>query len=290
MRTCVKCEKKCTSRRSRCSRCKTVFFCDEVCQKEFWASHKDFCSRVAKPYISQCPTTPPKTCVIIDFLGIEANPKYIKRVREYLSNAGLHVIVIDASKGNFIARQVALILTSTTLSPTALVLIGFGSSDIGLDFYNETVFKEAVTKWCKEGGCFIVNGERLWLFNWPAWFDRDWTDDGVYSRKHYDCFAIGPDATHWCEWYKESKDSITSNYNSRAVLLENVELEENLFGSFDDSSSISDNSLSSCENDSSIKAAVTLAQYGSGTLSFIGDVSLDDDSLKIIATVARGQG
>ena len=42
---CAFCDKKFTSKRSKCGRCKKVAYCDKNCQTNHWKTHKMVCKK-----------------------------------------------------------------------------------------------------------------------------------------------------------------------------------------------------------------------------------------------------
>jgi hypothetical protein len=214
----------------------------------------------------------------------------MSNAREQLLRSGMDVVHINGGKGGpNISVQVASLLGSE-IKPGALIFFGFGSGGDESDshFYNGSHFKEALKSWCAGGGRFIVQGEGTRRTgNWPSWFDKNWKDCD-YFRTDHKCFAVGPNATNWCEWYKNSMGAVLSTYNVKACMLENVDAEEILFGTMEDSQSYSLVPGFGGQNIGGGKTAVAFGKFGSGTVSFFGDVNHETDTLKIMAVIARG--
>jgi len=307
--TCLACSKECSL---QCSYCRVVYFCDRECQKSAWKDHKAFCKSVKNPAVSSHKNTNDdaqrQTCVIIDGFG-PCGPKWddTLRSREQLLLCGMDVIYINGTKGGAtLPAQVASLLlqsSSKTTPPNALLFWGFGSGGDGVSdqkFYESSHFKAAVISWCANGGRFIVQGERTRMMgNWPMWFDKQWKDSDYYRTDHK-CFAVSAaenddmaDVTaahhHWCKWYKDSDGAVVTTYNVKACMLENVDPTEVLFGTTDDSQSYSLVPHMSGHKIEKGKTAVAFGKYGSGTVSFFGDVNHEHATIQIMTVIARGE-
>ena len=293
MESCLSCSKECTL---RCSNCKAVFFCNKECQKSAWKNHKAFCKSVTKPAISTAASDdePRQTCVIIDGFGpCGSGWNDMLKAKDQLLKIGINVIQIDGSKGGkSISRQVASLLKSDN-KPNAMIFFGFGSGGDGSDenFFDSSkggIFQAALKSWCDAGGRFIVQGERTaYTGGWPKWFGLGWKD-GSYYRTDHKCFAVGPDASSWCQWYKSSKGAVKTTYNVKACMLTHVEPSDVLFGCVDDAQSYSVVPGFGGQEIEAGSTAIAFARYGSGTVSFFGDVNHEDDTIRIMSVIARG--
>ncbi|OEU06918.1 hypothetical protein FRACYDRAFT_252548 [Fragilariopsis cylindrus CCMP1102] len=316
--TCLACSKECSL---QCSDCRVVHFCNRECQKSAWKHHKAFCKSVTNPAVSSHNKNTTdndddqrQTCVIIDGFGpCGANWDDTIKSREQLLLCGMDVIYINGTKGgSTLPVQVASLLlqSSSSKSPppiNALLFWGFGSGGDDVSdqkFYESSHFKAVVISWCANGGRFIVQGERTGMMgNWPMWFDKQWKDSDYYRTDHK-CFAVSAgtgnddmadaDFTaanhhHWCKWYKESDGAVVSTYNVKACMLENVDPTEVLFGTTDDSQSYSLVPSMSGHRIEEGKTAVAFGKYGSGTVSFFGDVNHEHATIQIMTVIARGE-
>jgi hypothetical protein len=273
-----------------------------------WKSHKAFCKQLAEPFIKVTPrdaaavaeaTVVKDLCVLVDGMGpVGPGGDYMKGARRALLNAGANVAVIDATKGAKIPEQVAAMLDCKDAAPSSLIMLGWGSGDSQseLDFAASNVFRAAATRWCRAGGRFMVQGERVALAgNWPSWFDKSWSSSD-YFRTDHKCFAADEsNATnsvqqkHWCEWYKEAKGAVTSGYNVKACMLKDVELEDILFGTEEGAASYSLVPGFGGQSIGAGQVAIAFSRFEAGTVSFFGDVNYEDETLKIMAILARGK-
>jgi len=216
---------------------------------------------------------------------------YMKGARRELLDAGVHVMVVDATKGSKIPEQVAsLLLSKNKAPPDAIIMLGWGAggTDIEEEFATNSTFREAAKSWCRAGGRFIVQGERVGMFgDWPMWFDKAWKN-GEYVRTDHRCFAAGPDAVHWWNEYANAKGAVTSTYNVKACMITDVEPADVLFGTADNAASYSLVPSMQGRSIGSGQVAIAVSQYGEGTVSFFGDVNFEDETLQIMAIVARG--
>jgi hypothetical protein len=290
---CLNCTKPCTL---RCARCRVVCFCNRECQEQAWKAHKAFCKAVANPTRSTkaSVSTSTNTCLIVDGMGpCGANWDCMKRCREELLNAGVHVCVINVEKGRQIPEQVASLLAwneGKEASFRSILMLGFGSADIPI-LATSGPFQEASVSWVEKGGNFVVQGERSAVCgHWPQWFGKTWKD-GDYFRTDHTCFALpstNGEIMHWCKWYHEAPGAVTKNINVKACMLKNVPADEILFGTDDGARSYSLVPHMAGQSISEGMAAVALGKCGEGTISFFGDVNHEDETVQTIAIVARG--
>jgi hypothetical protein len=275
-----------------CSRCNAVFFCSRDCQKKCWndTAHKPFCLSVSSPSISETASETSKTCLIVEGLGPRgAMSDAAEITKSTLLNAGLNVIVVNASKGSNLPEQIAALLEHTDRVQVTIML-GWGSEDmrIGIRLGASLPFRTAVTEWVDRGGQFFVHGERMTIFgDWPKWFDKGWTQGGCYKANHT-CFPRML-ANHPTSWYCEKPGAITENYDVKAVMLKNVDYNDVIFGSAE--SSVSYNLIPGFgqHQNRAASTAIALSKYGDGELGFFGDISLERPTLKIMATLAQGK-
>lgn len=271
-----------------------MYVCGQDCQKSLWKSHKAFCKAVSKPKLARSDGSSPSpqnnTCLIIDGLG-PCGPGWEVPlgVERYLLDLGVNVIVVDATKGKHIPCQVASLLRSTENKPTSLLIMGWGSGDIDNEWHETKEFTEAAKEWCNAGGNFMVQGERMrQCGNWPKWFDKKWKDSDYYRADHK-CLALGPDATHWRrQWYQGAHGAVHSRYNVKACMIQDVDGDEILFGTTEDAVSYSLVPGFGGVKIGAGKVAIAHGRYGEGTVSFFGDVNFEDETLQIMAVIARG--
>eukprot|EP00521_Asterionellopsis_glacialis_P016077 CAMPEP_0195293046 /NCGR_PEP_ID=MMETSP0707-20130614/11538_1 /TAXON_ID=33640 /ORGANISM="Asterionellopsis glacialis, Strain CCMP134" /LENGTH=241 /DNA_ID=CAMNT_0040353671 /DNA_START=193 /DNA_END=918 /DNA_ORIENTATION=+ len=236
-----------------------------------------------------------QTCVIVDGFGpCGSGWDDMIKARDRLLLSGMNVVHIDGGKGGpNRSLQVASLLESEK-KPNAIIFFGFGSGGDGSDgyFYSPHMgryFRKALKSWCAAGGRFIVQGERIaYTGRWPSWFGKSWID-GDYFRTDHKCFAVGSDATNWCEWYKNSQGAMLSTYNVKACMLKNVDPTEVLFGSVENARSYSLVEGFGGQEIGEGSTAVAFAQFESGTVSFFGDVNHEDKTIQIMAVIACGQ-
>jgi hypothetical protein len=190
-----------------------------------------------------------------------------------------------------IVPQVASLLRHPNEAFQSLLMLGWGGGDDPVEkkFADSVEFRSAAQSWCSQGGRFIVQGERTRVHKWPTWFNKEWTD-GSYYRTDHKCTAVGEDATHWCQWYKTARGAVTSTYNVKACMLQDVAADEVLFGTTEESSSYSlVPHMRGVPIDTGL-AAVAFGRYGEkGTVSFFGDVNFEDETLQIMSVIARGE-
>lgn len=290
---CLHCNEACTL---RCARCKVVSLCSRECQEKTWKAHKAFCKGIANPTLSSINESA-STCLIVDGMGpCGPNWDYMKLSKEALLNAGVHVCVIDATKGQNIPEQVSALFAWNEAKEArirSILMLGFGSGgcDIEHDFSNSNPFREAAVSWVQKGGNFLVQGERVAGYGqWPQWFGKTWKD-GDYYRTDHTCFArpssIG-EIMHWCKWYHQAAGAITRDINVKATLLKDVPQEEVLFGTVDGAKSYSLVPHMRGQSIGGGSAAVALGKCGEGTVSFFGDVNHQDETVRTIAILARG--
>jgi hypothetical protein len=293
---CLNCSKACTL---RCARCRVVSFCNRECQEKSRKAHKVFCKAVANPErsVRDSASTSTNTCLIVDGLGpCGSNWDYMKRSKQELSLAGVHVCVVNAEKGRHIPEQVASLLAwneGKEATFRSILILGLGSGDnISHLFYDSPLFREASVSWVQAGGHFLVQGERTAMCgHWPEWFGKTWKD-GDYVRTSHTCFArpsgANGEIAHWCKWYHEASGAITKDINVKATMLNNVPADEVLFGT--DAGARSYSLVPSMRGQSIEEGmvAVALGKCGQGTVSFFGDVNHEDETVRTIAIVARG--
>ena len=234
------------------------------------------------------------------------NWDYMKRSKEELLNAGVHVCVIDATKGRNIPEQVSALFAWNEAKEArvhSILMLGFGSGgcDIEVACSKSNLFREAAVSWVQKGGNFLVQGERVAGYGqWPQWFDKTWKD-GAYYRTDHTRFARPSSATnndgttnnggeivHWCKGYHQAAGAITRDINGKATLLKDVPQEEILFGMVDGAKSYSLVPHMSGESIGAGSAAVALGKCGEGTVSFFGGVNHEDETVRTIAILARG--
>jgi hypothetical protein len=291
---CLGCTKPCTL---RCARCRVVCFCNRECQEQAWKSHKAFCKAIAnptRPSMYDTTSTSTNTCLIVDGMGpCGANWDCMKRCKEELTNAGVHVCVINVEKGGHIPEQVASLLAFNEgrgKTFRSILMLGFGSDEIPTLAASD-LFREASISWVKKGGKFLVQGERVAMCgNWPEWFGKTWKD-GDYFRTDHTCFALpstNGEMVHWCKWYHEAPGAIKQNINVKACMLKNVPADEILFGTGDGARAYSLVPHMAGGSVDAGMAAVALGKCGEGTISFFGDVNHEEETVRTIAIVARG--
>jgi hypothetical protein len=290
----------------RCARCKVVCFCSRECQKQAWKAHKAFCKAVAnptRPSKEDTTSTSTSTCLIVDGMGPSgSNGEYMKRCREELLNAGVHVCVINAEEGHhMIPEQVASLLAlneGKEATFRSILILGFGSGggdmDLAEGFIDSHPFREASISWVEKGGNLLVQGEQIAACGqWPTWFGKTWKESG-YCRTNHTCYALpsagaNEDIVHWCKWYHKASGAITKNISVKAVMLERVPADEILFGTDPDVGSRPGSMAAYLrESADGDMAAVALGKCGEGTVSFFGDVNHEDETVRTIAIVARG--
>ena len=293
--SCLACSKQdCTL---QCANCRIVRFCGKECQVHAWKHHKAFCKAVTNPTRSAIrksngDSSQMGMCVIVDGFGpCGSGWDDTVKMRQQLLVDGMDVIHINGSRGgDSISLQVAALLLSEK-KPKAMIFFGFGSGGDGSDekFFKQKHFIDALKSWTDAGGNFLVQGERTkYTGNWPSWFGKNWKD-GDYVRTSHNCFAVGKDATSWCSsWYKDSPGAVVSRYNVKACMLQNVAPEDILFATDEDSHTYSMVPGFGGQDVGANQVAVACARYGAGSVSFIGDVNHEGDTLKIMSVIARG--
>lgn len=216
----------------------------------------------------------------------------MKGAKREMLDSGVNVTVVDATKGSKIPEQVASLLLSNK-PPSALLMLGWGSGegDIQMDFAVCEKYRDAAVQWCRNGGRFMVQGERVGVFGeWPSWFGKPWKS-GTISKTDHTCFAAGSDATvHWCsDWYKDCRGAVTGGYKMvQACMLCDVDPADALFATKEDAKSFSPVPGHGGQSIGAGQTAIAFSWYGEGTVSFFGDVGHTDETLRVMAIVARG--
>lgn len=269
----------------RCSRCKGVNFCGKECQEKIWPSHKHLCKAIAKD--------PNATCLLLDGMGcLGPGSFYAEGVTDALVGAGVKVTTINLYKGNYLPDQVASVLNELDRY-TSCIILGWGSGDAEIEtaFANSEKFKKTLISWVRKGGRFIVQGERpKFRGNWPKWFGKEWKQ-ADYCRTDYFCFANSDSDPHWAKWYHQAKGTLTNTngkYNAKAVLLKNVDVEDVLFGTTEDSSTYSLVPQMRGQDVEEGQCAVAHGKYGDGSVSFFGDVNAEQETCRVMSIIARG--
>jgi hypothetical protein len=223
----------------------------------------------------------------------------MKLSKAEMLKAGVHVCVINVEKGRNIPEQAAALFAwneGKEATFRSILMLGFGSGDSSLElaFSDSSVFQEAAVSWVQKGGNFLVQGERLARCGqWPAWFGKTWKD-GDYYRTDHTCFArpsssaTTEEIVHWCKWYHQAAGAITGDINVKASLLKDVPSDEILFGTGEGARSYSLVPHMAGQSIDTDRAVVALGKCGQGTVSFFGDVNHEDETVRIIAIVARG--
>lgn len=275
---CQNCGKPCTL---KCGKCQAMYFCGADCQKAQWPSHKAICKRVAQA------TEPHQWHLIVDGMGpIGPNWEYMKGARQAMESAGLHVVVVDVSKGGNIPEQLASIIRNK--NPQSILMLGWGAgeADIEEDLCKSEDFKSSLVSWCRDGGRLLVQGERLAMFPWPGWFNLGWRS-GDYCRTDHSCCAA---ATHWCDWYSNCASAVRTKYNVKACCLANVDPSDALYSTTDDSNTYSPVPGFGGRPVGTGQTAIAWSRFGEGTVSFFGDVNHEEPTLRTMAVIAaRGQ-
>jgi len=293
---CATCGTTCTL---RCARCQVCFVCRKACLVSFWPAHKAFCQQVAKV----ANVTDGTKCLVVEgpLLGRPNSTTHTKGVQRALLEAGLDaVVVIDVTKGQQLPEQVAALLRqSSQKAPNAMLLLGWGSgddSDIETAFATSVAFRQAAQTWCRAGGRFLVQGERISVMgDWPRWFGLEWSSGDMDVRTDHACFATGDDesAVHWWKDYPKAEGAVTGTYNVKACMVTNVEPEDALFGTTEYSKSQSKmpghSMVTQGRSIGAGQVAIALARCEKGTVSFFCDMNFEDDTLRIMAVVARGK-
>lgn len=270
---------------SRCSRCKTCYFCRKECQKEFWKAHKTFCKQVASPFRASHKSgsenaNGAKKCLIVDGMGpVGPGWDYMLGSKQAILDQGMDVVVVDVTKGQKIPEQLAALLQSNIAAPNAMLLLGWGSGDAAI------AFKLAESRlFC--GGNFMVQGERIdHMGDWPTWFNFMWRS-GSYFRTDHECFAAGTNKCHWWMEYENSSGAVTAGYNVKACMITNVAAADTLFGTTDDSTSYSLVPSMQGKKIGTGQVGIALGRYGEGSVSFFGDVNHETETLQIMAIIA----
>ena len=273
-----------------------MFFCNRECQAAVWKRHKHACQRIAKRHVAPAESSS-STCLIVDGMGgCGAGWDYMKNARREMLDAGVNVIVIDVYKcgdptndddARAIEQVIALLETNNeTLRPDSMLMLGWGGGEreYAGAFARHEQFQETVTRWCRHGGRFMVQGEGAIVREWAGWFDKEWSKS-CYYRTDHKCGADGP---QWCTWYKSAPGAITGRYNVKAVMLKGVSATDALFSTTEESSSYSLVPIMRGQPIGAGHTAIALAEYGSGTVSFFGDVNHEDSTVRIMAVIARG--
>jgi hypothetical protein len=258
----------------KCGSCKCVEYCSRDCQKATWKQHKQLCTAV-----SGASTT---TCLILDGMGalgrddINTKPIY----NELTSRYNMHVSVVHLDDGFITPEQIAVALDNKDTNIKTLIVLGWGSGDddLGLDFANSDAFRVALVSWVEAGGRLLVQGERIShsAGDWPQWFDLAWTSSDYCRTTHT------LNATHWFK-----KQAKCPSMNVKACLVTNVEPEDNLYGTGEGAVT---HSLVPGFGGNAVPAgqsAFTLAKFGEGTVSFFGDVNIEDETVKTVGIVAN---
>jgi len=311
-RPCENCGKPC---KTRCSQCKTMDFCSRECQKDLWKTHKAFCHGIAHPTLAiseeaclAAADACSQKCLVVDGLAPGgAGCDDMTRARAQLLKCGIDVAVVDVTKcKGYFVRQLASLLhmqppqrDECPFYPTAILVLGWGSGGIPQEWNENKDFQDAIQQWVRNEGNFLVQGERVRMCDdWPtSWFDKPWKD-GDFLRTDHKCFAAGPDATHWAsDWFQERYVNVGNdeeskknrlNYNVHACMLKDVPPHETLYGSMDDDASHFVVPEMAGVPIGSGSVAVAYGKYGQGTVSFFGDVNYEEQTLELMAVIAKG--
>lgn len=231
-------------------------------------------------------------------------------IRDELLRLGIPVASFDVEKGARIPEQVASLLVEHgerlkkkddseqgnndgVIYKTVIMLgWGAGSDEMALAFGRNANFEAAAKAFTKAGGNFLVQGERIKLCcgDWPAWFDKSWTD-GSYFRTDHTCFAV-PKAgqiQHWCKWYHKAKGALLGNLNVKACMVEGVPADEVLFGTEEGARSYSLVPGFGGQEISAGSAAFAWGKYGEGTVCFFGDVNFEEGTIRTVGVIVRGE-
>ena len=276
----------------RCSHCQIIHYCNRDCQKIMWKSHKAFCKTMSSMDVTGRGIDK-STCVIIDGLGpLGPDSDFLRSTQHALQVWGVPTKVLDIYKGRSqLVTQIACLLKHPTKLPGSILMLGWGSGDEDFGFSKSTEFREAVVEWCKvRGGRFLVQGERTRLFGrWPQWFGLEWVDGG-YFRTDHQCHAVGTDALHWSKsWYPQAKGAVTSRYNVKACMLQDVQAQDALFASVDGATTYSLVPGFGGRTVQEGSTAVAWAKVGEGTVSFFGDVNYEEPTLDIMSVIAMAR-
>ena len=265
---CFHCNQPCTL---RCAQCSSVFFCSRECQQAVWPDHESFCEKIAQPI--QCDDPTALTVLVVDGLGpLEYFSEYTENLVFQLNRSSLNAIVLDATKGRNIPKQIASLLQSRC-RPHTIIMLGWGSDRIPVanELGTSPDFQSALVQFVQHGGSLVVQGERM-CGAWPRWFGKDaWaTRQTSYYRTDHECIPV-KQPNHPSAWYTTIPNAHTGNYNVKAFMLGGLDANDILYGEVDHDG---------C-------AAVALATYGRGTISFFGDVNWEDSTLKLMTDLAK---
>ena len=268
----------------RCSKCRGINFCGRDCQSKLWNSHKAMCKSIARD--------PDATCLLVDGMGpLGPGEFYTQNVQQALRGAGVKFATVNVYKGSGLPAQVGSALREVDRFTSCIVLgWGSGGCDIEKEFGNSEEFKELIVPWVQKGGRLIVQGENCQYYgNWPEWFGKTWTSSDYYRTDHI-CHGKNNNDLHWCKWYHKARGALTtSRYNVKAVMLKDVDPEDNLFGTSSESRSYSLVPMMAGQDIDEGLCAIAVGKCGEGSVSFFGDVNAEDDTCNIMSIIARGK-
>jgi hypothetical protein len=160
------------------------------------------------------------------------------------------------------------------------IILGWGSGGGCGDYDDDPVFSEGLVAWVENGGCLIVQGEGISDsgVSWPSWFGLDWKSSWYRRTTH---------VLNTNHWFSEEAHSLVPRMNVKACMVTNVELEDRLYGAEDDAVTHSLVPGFRGIPVSSDQVAVALAKYGAGTVSFYGDVNIEEETIKTVGMIAR---
>jgi hypothetical protein len=278
----------------KCAACKCVEYCGRDCQRSTWKWHKQLCKAVTNTN-----TTDNNHCLILDGMGalgckdINTNPIAIQ-----LLQRNMQVSVVHLDDGFVTPQQMALALSKGKFS--TCIILGWGSGDdidLGLLYANSKLFQNALVKWVQNGGRLLVQGERIShaAGDWPEWFGLSWKSSDycrtthLLNANHHWAFQEQPQQA------QQLQALLPMTMDVKACLVKGVSPDDNLFGTIDtvdvDGNAILYKTPSLAPGMGGKPVGVgqscfALAKYGTGTVSYFGDVNAEVVTIATVAAIA----
>jgi hypothetical protein len=261
-----------------CSGCRCLEFCGQECQKKVWKDHKHFCKAATAA-----------DCLILDGMGALGGGDFLtEAVQKSLQEANQSMSTVNVSRGRSMPAQLSLLLTERASDFKTCLILGWGSGDetLAREFGSSALFREALVTWVKErGGRLLIHGERIQTCcgKWPQWFDLTW-QDGDYYRTDFKLMK----EQHWARWFV-SHPQAPKAINVKACMVRNVEPQDLLYATDEDSRSHSLVPGFGGRQVETGSSAFTLAKCGKGTVSFFGDVNAEEETMRVLQIVVKGE-
>jgi hypothetical protein len=274
-------------RTSRCGACKCVSYCSVECQKKTWKYHKHLCKAIVastKNNNNNNDSTDDHSTttfgLILDGMGpcgdkdINTKPLY----QEMMSKHNMHVSIVHLNNDFITPTQISAALEKGNFA--TCIILGWGSGGEGEEeeYNTDIVFRTGLVNWVRKGGCLIVQGERISYAagDWPQWFGLDWQSSDYCRTTHV------LNTNHWF-----NMGGLSPALNVKACLVMNVKPEDVLYGAEDDAVTCSIVPGFGGRPVSSGQVAIALARCGAGTVSFYGDVNIEEETIAVIGLIAK---